>query len=163
MHWTYHFGDDLLRNMEYLKENLLPYDGEAFFVQKAVKNVSFAQIYNAIAWRQDSITLYGKTHPLPRLQAWYADPGLDYTYSRIKLEPLPWSELLLQIKKQVEDLSGHQFNSVLCNLYRDGRDKNSWHRDNEPELGTNPVIASLSFGEARKFSLRHLETKERID
>ena len=163
MHWTYHFGDDLLRNMQNMVSNLLPYDGEAYLFENALENVSFEQLDGEIAWRQDSITLYGKTHPLPRLQAWYADAGLTYTYSRITLKPNPWTPLLLHIKAQVERLSGATFNSVLCNLYRDGKDKNGWHRDDEPELGVNPIIASLSFGETRKFSLRHLKTKERID
>jgi len=149
--------------MDWKKHNLLPYDGEVFLLENAFKEQVLAPLVDEVAWRQDQITLYGKTHPVPRLQAWYADPGLTYTYSRIRLEPTPWHPLLTQIRQQLMQLCDAPFNSVLCNLYRDGSDKNGWHRDNEPELGNEPVIASISYGAVRRFSLRHLKTKERID
>jgi len=47
------------------------------------------------------------------------------------------------------------FNSVLANLYRDGRDSMGWHSDDEPELGAQPAIASLSLGSTRRFVLKH--------
>lgn len=149
--------------MQALKHNLLPYDGEAYLLEKAFNDALMPLLKQEIAWRQDQITLYGKTHPIPRLQAWYADHGLSYTYSKIKLEALPFSQNLQKIRSEVEALSGAKFNSVLCNLYRDGRDKNGWHRDDEKELGKNPTIASVSFGAIRTFALRHRQTRERLD
>jgi alkylated DNA repair dioxygenase AlkB len=38
-----------------------------------------------------------------------------------------------------------------------------WHQDNEKELGENPVIASLSLGAERKFSFKHIITKQKVD
>jgi alkylated DNA repair dioxygenase AlkB len=111
-------------------------------------------------WRQDEIKVWGKTHLQPRLTAWYGDPGRAYSYSGITLQPLPWTPELLQIKSSVEDAADMDFNSVLINLYRDQQDSVGWHSDNEPELGKNPVIASLSLGEARTFKLKHKSNKQ---
>ncbi|PIP91419.1 MAG: alpha-ketoglutarate-dependent dioxygenase AlkB [Bdellovibrionales bacterium CG12_big_fil_rev_8_21_14_0_65_38_15] len=149
--------------MSWMKQNLLPFEGEVYLLENAFKEEQLSPLIGELAWRQDQITLWGKTHPVPRLQAWYADDGLSYTYSKIVMEAGPWNEKLLEIKNEVITLTGHHFNSVLCNLYRSGADKNGWHRDNEPELGVNPVIASVSFGAVRKFSLRHRTTKRKID
>ncbi|WP_448560944.1 alpha-ketoglutarate-dependent dioxygenase AlkB family protein [Trichothermofontia sp.] len=115
---------------------------------------TFAHLQTAIPWRQESITIFGKRYRQPRLIAWYGDRGKTYTYSGLVLDPLPWTEHLLYLKKQVEVLAGSSFNSVLLNYYRDGQDSMGWHSDDEPELGTNPVIASLSLGASRRFCLR---------
>src|SRR5690606_15717201 len=92
--------------------------------------------------------------PLPRLTAWYGDSGKSYTYSGIKSEPNEWNKGLLYLKQQIERVAGVEFNSVLLNWYRDGEDYLSWHADDEKELGLNPVIASVNFGETRDFFLR---------
>lgn len=107
------------------------------------------------AWRQDSITMYGRPSPIPRLQAWYGEPGRTYTYSGIEMEPLPWTPALLEVRAVAERVAGVAFNSVLCNRYRDGSDSVAWHSDDEPELGVEPVIASVSFGAVRPFRFRH--------
>ncbi|WP_448570666.1 alpha-ketoglutarate-dependent dioxygenase AlkB family protein [Trichothermofontia sp.] len=106
-------------------------------------------------WRQESITLFGKRYQQPRLIAWYGDTGKTYRYSGLLLHPLPWTETLISLKTQVEALAAAPFNSVLLNYYRDGQDSMGWHSDDEPELGVNPVIASLSLGASRRFCLRH--------
>jgi alkylated DNA repair dioxygenase AlkB len=113
------------------------------------------EVVATTAWRQDSITMYGKPAPIPRLQAWYGDPGRTYTYSGIEMAPQPWTPALLEIKAAIEPVAGVTFNSVLCNRYRDGSDGVAWHSDDEPELGVNPVIASVSFGAVRPFRFRH--------
>lgn len=113
------------------------------------------ELVDATPWRCDPITLWGKTYPQPRLVAWYGDPGLRYTYSRITLETTPWTDTLAQIRARVEALSGSAFNSVLLNYYRDGRDSMGFHADDEPELGNEPVIASLSLGAERTLVFRH--------
>lgn len=108
-----------------------------------------------VPWRQDKISMYGKILNLPRLQQWYGDEGLTYTWSGIEMKPLPWTPLLLEIKREVEEHSGVTFNTVLLNRYRNGNDTVTWHSDDEKELGTNPIIASVSFGAERDFQLRH--------
>lgn len=110
--------------------------------------------WHHIAWQQDMIKMYGKTIPLPRLSAWYGDSDRPYTYSGIKLHPKPWNNLLTWFRAELLKISGQQFNSVLLNWYRSGNDHISWHTDAEPELGQNPVIASINFGASRRFLLR---------
>lgn len=112
-----------------------------------------------IAWREETIILWGKPYRQPRLSAWYGDAGCAYTYSGMRLEPQPWNDTLLQIKEDVERATSHRYNSVLLNLYRDEQDGMGWHSDNEPELGPQPVIASLSLGATRMFRLRHRNRK----
>lgn len=115
----------------------------------------YIRLKNHLNWTQDKITLYGKTHPVPRLQAWYGDPGMSYSYSGIQLETQAWTESLFDLKTMVERQTGELFNSVLCNYYRGGEDHVAWHSDNEKGLGRNPSIASLSLGAGRKFMLRN--------
>ena len=105
-------------------------------------------------WQEKVIRMYGRNVLVPRLSSWYADKRKDYTYSGALHNPLPWTSELLALKRAIESRTGAQFNSVLCNLYRNEKDSVSWHSDDEPELGLKPVIASLSFGETRTFQLR---------
>ena len=120
----------------------------------------FSELCSTIDWRQDSIQFFGKYVTLPRLTAWYGDEGKSYTYSKIKMEPQRWTTTLIKIKSQIEDVANTKFNSVLLNLYRDGKDSVAWHSDDEPDLGENPVIGSVSFGATRRFMLRHKYRKE---
>jgi len=117
--------------------------------------VVLQSLIDDIRWRQEHVTLWGRTYPQPRLVSFYGDEGLEYTYSGVNLGALPWTPLLLQLKDRVEELSGSPFNTVLLNYYRDHRDSMGFHADDEPELGPDPVIASLSFGEERLFVLKH--------
>ena len=106
-------------------------------------------------WRQETITLWGKQHLQPRLSAWYADPDTVYAYSGLKLVARAWTTTLTRIRREVEAAAAMRFNSVLLNLYRDGQDSMGWHSDDEAELGRNPAVASLSFGETRIFRFKH--------
>lgn len=139
--------------------NLLPQDGSLIylphFYSEAESKELFRLLEKKIKWQQDKIKMYGKEHPLPRLQAWYGDKGTDYTYSGIKLSPHPWIKELDQIKSQIEKKSRKTFNSLLLNFYRTGEDYVAWHADKEKELGKHPYIASVSFGGVRRFQLRH--------
>lgn len=112
-----------------------------------------------LPWRQDDILIAGRRIPIPRLQNWFGDDGAHYSYSGIELSPLPWTAGLLQIRDRVEALCGHRFNALLANYYRHGRDSVSWHSDDEPALGQQPVIASVSFGATRQFEMRHLSKR----
>jgi len=111
-------------------------------------------------WRAESIVLWGKKYLQPRLIAWFADTGIHYTYSKIRLDPLPWTDLLQGIRREVERVAKTSFNSVLINYYRNQNDSMGMHSDDEPELGTNPVIASLSVGDPRIFILKHRVRKD---
>jgi len=130
-----------------------------FFCKYESKKI-FSKLYRTVDWKQETTSLYGRQIVLPRLTAWYGDEGRAYTYSKIKMEPQPWIPILKSIKLQIEEISNEVFNSVLLNLYRDGKDSISWHSDDEPELGKNPVIASVSFGDNRRFMFRHKYKKE---
>lgn len=110
-------------------------------------------------WRQEEITIFGKTMPMPRLMAWYGDAGADTSYSRRHFTLHPWTETLRQLRKAAEDLSGKTFESVLLNLYRNGQDSVGWHADTEEGSGPEPTIVSLSFGAERRFQLREIGGK----
>lgn len=122
----------------------------------------FDRLMEEVTWKHEAIKIFGKEVMQPRLTAWYGDAGVEYTYSGLKNSPIPWTSTLLDIKKQVESVVGHSFNSVLLNLYRDGNDSMGYHSDDEPELGAKPRIASLSFGAARRFNIKHKKTGELI-
>jgi alkylated DNA repair dioxygenase AlkB len=125
------------------------------FFAAAEADALLEQLLHNIAWKQESMQLYGKTVPFPRLMAWYGDAGSNYAFSGAAYTPLPWTEELLHIRQRILGPAGALFNSVLLNLYRNGRDSMGWHADDEPELGDDPLIASVNFGASRRFMLRY--------
>lgn len=133
------------------------------FYDVATADKFLSRLINDIKWKQESMNMYGKEIPFPRLTAWYGDSDRPYSFSGITLKPNPWSAGLLKIKKDIEEKTEVVFNSVLLNRYRDGNDSISWHTDAEKELGENPVIASVNFGAERKFQLKHKDTNEKIE
>ncbi len=118
----------------------------------------YAGLIAQVPWRAENVVVWGKTFPQPRLIAWYGDEGHNYTYSGIQLHPLPWTELLLNIKRKIEAFVDTTFNSVLLNYYRDNRDSMGFS-DDERELGEHPVIASLSLGQERTLIFKHKTAK----
>jgi alkylated DNA repair dioxygenase AlkB len=147
--------------MHQIKKLDLP-DAEVYFApqffSKAESDSYFKRLMEEVSWQQESIKMFGKQLPMPRLTAWYGDKG--YTYSGLHNKPQPWLPVLLELKEKVEQASSQKYNSVLLNLYRTGQDSMGWHSDNEPELGQEPSIASLSFGGERKFSFKHRTRKD---
>ena len=137
---------------------LIP-DGELKLATDVDLGVQSGELFDALItdtqWQERTIRLWGKSYLQPRVTAWYGDAGCGYSYSGVCLEPLPWTDLLLSLKDRVEALAGHAFNSVLLNYYRNERDSMGMHSDDEPELGSRPVIASLSLGEERTLLLKH--------
>jgi len=119
----------------------------------------YSTIHSETPWRADKIKVFGKEYDQPRLTQLYGDQGISYSYSKLVMEAKPWTDTLLQIKEDVQNYCGHQFNVCLVNLYRHGQDSNGWHADDEPELGKNPVIASMSLGAERFFHLKHKKDK----
>lgn len=113
----------------------------------------FEQLQADISWQQHRLTLFGREHDEPRLSCWMGE--VAYRYSGKTREPAPWHPLVSDIRQRLQVICKQPFNGVLLNLYRHGQDSMGWHADNEVELGTNPVIASVSLGATRRFLLRH--------
>lgn len=139
--------------------NLAPCDGELYyrpaFLDSAEADCVFRQLQDELDWTQEVITVVGRRVPVPRLVAWHGDPEAVYRYSSLDHLPRPWTKTLQILRDKVESASGHRFNSVLGNCYRDGEDSMGWHADQEACLGRDPWIASLSLGAERLFKLRH--------
>ena len=125
------------------------------FLPVSLANTYFDDLFHHIPWRQDPITVFGKTHLQPRLTSLHAHTLDSYSYSGIVMTPQPMTQTLQCIENRIYQLCDESFTTVLLNLYRDGKDSNGWHADDEAELGKNPVIASLSLGAPRFFHLRH--------
>ena len=113
------------------------------------------QLTQSVLWRREKIKMWGKEIVTKRRIAWYADDGKSYTYSGSTFFPSQWNNVLLQLKERVENYSEIKFNSVLLNEYPSGEVGMGWHSDDEKELGTDPIIASLSFGANRDFIFKH--------
>jgi len=123
-------------------------------------DIIFSRLLNDTKWRQMEMNIYGKKVLQPRLTAWYGDPERTYIYSGLKNLPLPWTDLLRELKRRIEDCTNERFNSVLLNYYRDNNDSMGFHSDDEKELGPEPGIASLSFGDKRTFLFKHKTDRE---
>jgi alkylated DNA repair dioxygenase AlkB len=126
--------------------------------KEALNDIEFKNI----DWNHDKIKMYGKEIYLPRFSAWYGDSDKPYTYSGLTLQPKKWNKGLLYIKQAISKVSGVDFNSVLMNWYRDGEDYLNWHTDAEKELGINPIIGSVNFGEERDFIIRLNDKSSKI-
>jgi alkylated DNA repair dioxygenase AlkB len=113
-----------------------------------------AELITQVPWQQVQIRLYGKNVLTPRLSCWMGDASAVYRYSNTTFLPEPWLDSIFGLKNKLETAVGSMFNSVLLNYYRTGQDAMGWHSDDEPELGAQPVIASLSLGAERRFLLR---------
>lgn len=120
----------------------------------------FDQLLHETKWLHEKVMVWGKEHLQPRLTAWHGDPGRSYTYSGTAMHPLPWTNLLLSLRRELEELTDSRFNSVLLNLYRDHNDRMGFHSDNEPSLGKEPTIASLSYGATRTLIFKHKKRSE---
>jgi len=147
--------------------NLVPFDGELYLIKQFYSlpeaDLLFTKLHVYLAWQEEAIFIYGKWVKVPRLMCWYGDPEAWYSYSGVNHQPMPWTPALQAIREKLEQQCHCGFNSVLANLYRDGKDSMGCHADDEKQLGKNPVIASLSLGEQRLFRLHHKERKEKLD
>jgi alkylated DNA repair dioxygenase AlkB len=146
-----------------MMEEILIRDGGVLAFDASFLDVNEADqlltcLLESVPWKQEG----PKGRMFPRLTAWYANSGVSYSYSGVTHQPSPWLPVLLDLKTRIETAARAQFNSLLLNLYRDGRDSIGMHADDEPELGVNPVIGSLSLGAVRRFVLKHKTTSERM-
>ena len=131
---------------------------DAAFFPPAEADTWLAWLRDNVPWRQESV----QGRPLPRLNAWFSDADLRYSYSGVSHLGSGWTPELAEIKRRVEATAGVPFNSLLLNRYRDGGDSIGFHTDAERELGPDPVVATLSFGSEREFVLKHKRTKETL-
>ena len=138
-------------------------DSDISYFPNFLSDVDALAVYNSILndtnWKQDNITVYGKTYEQPRLTCLFGNNNKPYSYSNITMYPEFFTDILLKIKSKIETKTDTKFTTCLANLYRDGNDSNGWHADNEKELGENPVIASITLGAARYFNLKHKNDK----
>ncbi len=123
-------------------------------------DVLFARLLREIDWQVHRIRMFGRLVDSPRLSCWIGDPQAAYVYSGTRFAPQPWPQALVPLRERLAPLlqavaGAPPPNSVLANLYRDGKDSMGWHSDDEPELGPRPAIASISLGAPRRFLLRH--------
>jgi alkylated DNA repair dioxygenase AlkB len=121
----------------------------------------FTFLKNKVNFQSGEIKLFGKTYAKPRLEAFYAENELTYSYSGKQMKTQPFIDEIEELKKRIESLSDLDFNAVLINLYRNGMDSNGWHADDEKELGEDPYIASISLGAERIFELKHNQIKKK--
>lgn len=126
----------------------------------APHEVIFKKLLIETKWQQREMNMYGRKVLQPRLTAWYGDRDRSYVYSGIKNVPMPWTDLLRELKRRIEDCTDESFNSVLLNYYRDNNDSMGFHSDDERELGPDPTIASLSLGDKRNFLFKHKSRKD---
>jgi len=130
---------------------------EAFYAKEKADALC-ERIRAETPWAQER----SRMGPFPRLTAWYADTGLTYSYSGVTHQAIEWTPTLMEIRREVEVAANAPFNSLLLNFYRSGQDSIGYHTDAEPELGTNPVIASISLGAVRQFVLKHIRTGAKL-
>lgn len=147
-------------------QELLPFDGSAILHNRVFDEqftrTAFDQLSAETKWEQPEIVMFGKKYPQAGKSTWHTNTGINYVYSRIERVAHPMTDLLDEFRLRCESVAGASFNSVLVNLYRDGRDSVSWHSDNEAINGKEPTIASVSLGATRRFDLRHRETKQTV-
>lgn len=113
-------------------------------------------------WEQQEIVLFGRRVSQPRLTAWFGVAMDAATRYRTMKPSVPWPPSLVEVRDAVSAHAGVEFNSALANLYRDGQDSVAWHADDEPALGAEPVIASVSLGATRRFALRRRDNTARF-
>lgn len=149
------FGDKLIYRLD---------QGKIIYWPSFLDMVESKELFNLLLadcnWEQGKVNLFGKEIPEPRLRCYFGEKKYVYTNSTLDSNPLPTS--LLKLKTRIEHAANCSFNSVLINYYRDGKDSMGWHQDNEPELGKNPKIASLSVGEERFFNFKHIKSPEKL-
>lgn len=159
--------NDLFAHTEELPFELISSEGKSLYYgqvfSEASANTYFQKLASTINWKNDEVVVYGKRYITSRKTAWYGDMDTYYTYAGTKHKPLTWTNELHEIKTHVEKITGAQYNSCLLNLYHNGNEGMSWHRDNEKEIKPNSTIASLSLGAERVFRFKNITSKQVIE
>lgn len=149
-------------------DNLLPYDGQVNDLGVVINdaNALYDNLLTELPWQPDIVTLFGKTHVTTRQIVWMGGSEVSYHYSGQTRRAIPWSKQILHVKQHIEQqlLSNGinvDFNSCLLNYYPSGDDGMGYHADDEKQLGTKPIIASLSLGATRKFVFKHKTIRQK--
>lgn len=126
------------------------------------ESLAMQQWLTTLQWQQPAIRLYGKSVAIPRRQIWMGDPHCSYRYSGVTFVPQAWEPSLDLLRQRICQHTGYPFNAVLLNWYQHGEHHMGWHSDDEAELGPNPVIASLSLGQTRRFDLLYKQDETQL-
>jgi alkylated DNA repair dioxygenase AlkB len=131
------------------------------FIASADCTVLMRSLQQDIPWESHAVRIFGRDIPAPRLSSWHGDPHCAYRYSGVRYAPKAWTAELAELRLRLRAFG--DLNCVLANYYRSGADSMGWHSDDEPELGLQPLIASISLGAARRFCVRHKCSKEKFE
>jgi len=126
------------------------------FFNKEESDSFYDKLLTETQWREYEMPMYDKIVTAPRMISWHQDKEKDIPSGNVP----EFTSDLNKIRQRVEEQTALKFNAVLLNLYRNGNDGVSWHSDKTDKSGTNPIIASVTFGETRMFRLRHKFRKE---
>lgn len=148
-----HHAEAALQNLELSPNSWISYFPH--WLATAQADELMMKLLKSLQWEEGQIRMFGKWLNIPRQHAWYGDAKASYGWSGQRAEPLPWAPELEQLRQAIQQETSAPFNGVLANLYRDGQDCMHWHSDDEAELGEQPLVAAISIGAERRFSLRH--------
>ena len=149
-------------NNQIVAHNDLKIRIEEVFFTSAESNALLESFISTLPWESMTIKMFGRDTKIPRLQCWIGDEGCEYRYSGKQLNRQIWNQDLTMIRKKIFKELKIDFNSVLANYYRDGKDSMGWHSDDEKELGPYPTIASISFGSERDLVFRNKISKKTL-
>ncbi len=109
-----------------------------------------------LEWQQHQMKILGRVTNLPRLEMFVGDSqDFEYLYSgQVSLKAQPWPTWLKEIRDRIEMTTGYSYRVAVGNYYRDGQDSIGYHSDDEPHLGPEAAIASLSLGATRRFLIK---------
>ncbi|WP_144210511.1 alpha-ketoglutarate-dependent dioxygenase AlkB family protein [Shewanella donghaensis] len=132
------------------------------YIKGFLSEVEQQQIFSEVdcyPFDRPIITIYGKQHPIPRSQVWFADKGCEYQYSSLLISPKPWPSALSLLRQRISNELQLQTNGVLVNRYENGTESMGWHSDDEAEIVADTEIVSVSLGAKRTFAVRHKQSK----
>jgi alkylated DNA repair dioxygenase AlkB len=127
---------------------------DAAFFDATIALDLMRELQETTPWETHVVRIFGREMPAPRQSSWHGDAHCSYRYSNVVYRPKAWTPALSHVRARLLSAGFGDFNCVLANWYRSGSDSMGWHSDDEPELGDQPTIASLSFGAPRRFCLR---------
>ncbi len=104
----------------------------------------FTELQHRAPWQQRERWMYDRQVLEPRLVA---------AWSGEHLAELPAP--LEAVRAAASEHYGVAFDSVLVNLYRDGRDGVAWHGDTVRKRLAEAIVITVGLGERRRFLLRH--------
>jgi alkylated DNA repair dioxygenase AlkB len=117
-----------------------------------------------LRWTQNYRVVAGRRVPHPRREIAIGPPNLTYSYSGVSLMTVAMPPFIAELRDRIEraierELAGQRLDLVIGNRYANGSDHIDWHSDDEPIMGKNPVIATLSLGCPRKFHMKRRGAK----